>query len=351
MTPPTAPFLTATHATMLDREADEASWVMLLPAGRFHGRDGRGPYATGDQAEMAAIVARSVARAGSTDIVVDYDHQTVFAAVPGVGGVAPAAGWIRELQARPDGIWARIAWTAAARERIRAGEYRYISPVYGHTRDGVVLLVQSAGLTNTPNLDLAGAVAARALPPSGDTMKSIAKALGLAEDAAEDAVLVAVNRVLVASTALASVARAAGLPDAAAPDVIVTAVQSAAASARTAPDPAKFVPVDQVLAVQRELSALKATIAGDKAEQAVEAAIAAGKVAPAMKDWASAYAKADLAGFQAFASLAPAIVVAHPLGGKPPAAAPQLDEADRAVMRALNIDEATMLAAKTKDIG
>ncbi len=57
-----------------------------------------------------------------------------FSAVPGVGGTAPAAGWIKRLEARPDGIWAAVAWTEAAQARIRAGEYRYITPSTSTTR-------------------------------------------------------------------------------------------------------------------------------------------------------------------------------------------------------------------------
>jgi hypothetical protein len=38
----------------------------------------RGPYISGDKAAMQAIVKNSRAYLGTTDAVVDYDHQSVF---------------------------------------------------------------------------------------------------------------------------------------------------------------------------------------------------------------------------------------------------------------------------------
>ncbi|HSI41772.1 MAG TPA: phage protease [Xanthobacteraceae bacterium] len=315
-----------------------------MPAGSFAGRDGRGPYDAGDQVAMAAIVEATRNRAGSTELVVDYDHQTVFASIPGVGGRAPAAGWLKELDVRANGIWGRVVWTAAAAQAIRAGEYRYISPVYHHDAAGKVLLLLSAGLTNSPNLDLA-AVAASALPltTEGDDMKKIAEALGLAADASETAILAAIGTITAAQSAIAT---AAGLATGATADAVVTAVQSARAAV---PDPTRYVPVAQVAAMQAEFKTLRDTVVGDKAAAAVDGAIAEGKLAPALKDWALAYAKADLGNFQAFIAAAPVIVTP---GGRPmpqrQAADVALDDSDRAVMRAMGISEVDMLTAKKK---
>src|SRR4051794_27295866 len=103
--------LVASHAASLTAADAAGAWVQLTPAGTFSGRDGRGPYDAGDKSEMDHIVARTRQLAGSTDLVVDYDHQSVFAAVPGVGGPAKAAGWIKELQVRDAGIFGRVEWT------------------------------------------------------------------------------------------------------------------------------------------------------------------------------------------------------------------------------------------------
>ena len=37
---------------------------------------------------------------------------------------------------------------------LKAREYRYLSPVFFHTRDGVVTRMEGAGLTNYPALDM-----------------------------------------------------------------------------------------------------------------------------------------------------------------------------------------------------
>lgn len=343
------PALLSTHATALGEGAAEATeaWAMLLPAGRFAGRDGRGPYDAGDAVAMRAIVDRSLARAGLTELVVDYDHQTQFAAVAGVGGQAPAAGWIRALEARADGVWARVAWTEAAKARIRAGEYRYLSPVYHHDRDGRVLRLISAGLTNTPNLDLAGAVAARAAPTAGaeETMEEILKALGLPAGTSTADALAAIQAALAGATALQSVAQAVGLAAGAAPAAVLTAVQAA-----RNPDPARFVPIDQVTALQTQLTTLQTSLHADRVETAVAAAIKDGKVAPALKEWATDLATKDFAAFTAFCAAAPVLTAAQGAGRDLPAGGDAaLDDTDRAVMSAMGLSEEAFKATRKKE--
>lgn len=136
--------------------AEPPSWVQVLPIGIFSGRDGRGPWVIRDRAAAERIVAETHALAGGARLPIDYDHQTEFAA----DRTAPAAGWISELQVRPNGIWARVEWTTLAAARIRAREYRYLSPVFQHARDGTVLRLLRASLTNKPNVDLAALASA-----------------------------------------------------------------------------------------------------------------------------------------------------------------------------------------------
>src|SRR5690606_24399592 len=155
--------------------ADAAgSWVQLVPAGTFHGRDGRGPWHTEGPEHLQSIVDVTRQLAGSQDLVVDFDHQSIFSATPGVGGLAPAAGWVKELAGREDGIWGRVEWTEEAQSAIRAGKYRYISPVFYHSKQsGKVMAIRLAGLTNLPNLDLAEVAASSLIfptEPQEDTM-------------------------------------------------------------------------------------------------------------------------------------------------------------------------------------
>lgn len=110
----------------------------------------------------------------------------------GVGGTAKAAGRVKELQVRDDGIYGRVAWTAAASASIKAEEYRYLSPVIPHRKaDGRVLMILSAALTNTPALDLEAAAASAVfshLSEEGTEMEKILTALGLPKGSGEDAV-------------------------------------------------------------------------------------------------------------------------------------------------------------------
>jgi hypothetical protein len=119
-------------------------WVHLLPAGKFSGADGRGPYTAHDP---AVIIAASMA-AGR--LPVDENHATDLAAPK--GGPSPARGWIVEMQVRPDGIWGRVEWTEIGRSMLAARAYRFISPVLLNDKNGTVLRILRAALTNVPNL-------------------------------------------------------------------------------------------------------------------------------------------------------------------------------------------------------
>ena len=295
--------LLSAHAVKIeDGAASDGVWVRLIPAGTFSGRDGRGPYHAGDRAQLEHIAAMTRQYAGTTDLVVDYEHQTLKSAQN--GKPAPAAGWVRKVEAREDGIYGQIEWTASAQSAIEAKEYRYLSPVYFHTKDGKVLALQCVALTNTPNLNGLAELSAHSVfqqtPNSNneDNMDELLAALGLETGASEDDVLIAVNSLLTGASAIAV---AAGLAKDAKPEEVLTAVQSAfadrdavaklfgvdpakgddiAVAAQTAlasanPDPAKFVPIAQVTAMQADLTALKTQMGKDKAEEAVEDAMKA----------------------------------------------------------------------------
>lgn len=325
----------------LPASADQGAWVQLCPAGTFKARDGRGPFDAGHGDALQAIVDRSKQIAGSTELVIDYDHQSVFGARDGVGGTARAAGWIKEFQIRNDGIWGRIEWTAAAAEAIRGKEYRYLSPVLIQAKStGKVLAIRMAALTNTPALDLAQVAASADFSidePSeeGASMDKIIAALGLAAGSGEDAVLSAITNL---QSTVAAVALAAGVKRDASSDEIVTAF-----SAKTGePDPSKFVPLAMLTEVQDRLKTIQTSLSADKAQSAVDAAVKSGKVAPAQKDWALSYATKDLDGFQAYAANAPVLTKPQmvPQAERKAGDPVPLDEGQAEVARALGLDAA-----------
>ncbi len=130
-------------------EAQAEQWIHIMPSGEFSGRDGRGPWAMHN---ADAVVAASMSFAGKKPIPVDYDHQIDMATKN--GQPAPAAGWIKQLQVRADGLWGLIEWTSKASAHLAAKEYRYLSPVFNHTPSGEVTRVLRAALTNNPALEL-----------------------------------------------------------------------------------------------------------------------------------------------------------------------------------------------------
>jgi phage I-like protein len=321
---------TASAVALPDGTAPE--WVKLFGYGPMQGRNGLGPYTVRDAAHAAEIIATTASYQAGADAPIDYDHQTQMA--PQNGGRAPASGWIKELAARDDGLYARTEWTAAAAQHIAAREYRYISPTFVHDRDGTVIRIVGAGLTNLPNLE----IPAIASQTQGDPMdpaeliKQIRAALGLPDDTADDALIERCKALVTAAE------KADKTP----------ADQTTATASQV--DLTRYVPMDVHLAVAGQLSTLQQSSATNEVTGAVEAAIREGKLTPGMKDWALAYANQDLGGFRRYVDGAP-VLVATASQAKAPAPAPtekpgltqdQVDIAERLGLSAT--DYATALA-------
>lgn len=265
-----------------------------MPAGRFSARDGRGPFVAGDLVSLQAIVARTRRYHGKTDMVVDYDHQSFFGVRPEVAATAKASGWIKEIEARSDGIYGRIEWTPAARAAIAAGEYRYLSPVMatdkGQDRVSVIL---SVALTNVPALDMEAVAAsvrhdltAKRMEtmdnPESGALAALVTALGLAADSGKETVKAKLDEV----GRLAKDAHEAGV--------------RFAFSGQ--PDPAEFVPMSVFRATVAELNSLRQGVTRETAERHVGEQIAAGRIMPFMRDWAVELCTTNMQAFDAFAA-------------------------------------------------
>lgn len=70
-------------------------------------------------------------------------------------------------------------------------------------------------------------------------------------------------------------------------------------SAKTA-DPAKFVPIEMFTAAQSENAQLHAQLHADKLKQAIEPALADGRLLPSQKDWAESLGKSDFAALSTY---------------------------------------------------
>ena len=329
--------IAAAALVTLSQDASARAWMLVLPAGTWHDRSGRGPFHIGDVAAMQAIIDRTRAFMSGTELMVDFDHQLEPLIKGKFGGRAEAAGWIKALEARPDGIWAEIEWTEVARAKIKAGSYRYISPLFSADSEGNVGLIFNVALVNMPAIDLAAIAASLNLTKENVLMDKIALALGLKADASADAILAAATAL---ATALGTVALAAGLEKTAKPEEIegaITALKTDTGKIVTAlgldvsaktndvvalagklkdakpgePDPTKWAPVSAMKALQDQLNALSTTVTTDKATAKVDEAIKAGKLIPAQRDWALTLAAKDMPAFESYLENAVALTASQ----------------------------------------
>ncbi len=223
-------------------------WIELIPAGEFTGRDGR----TWINNNPHDVVARS----SGIKIPVDTEHATEIKGPR--GDDAPAYAWVEELRVTDSGaIEGRVVWSEYATYMLRERRYRYYSPAFFFDADGVVTRLSSVGLTNKPNLDF----------PALNTENpmtvpvQITGLLGLTESATVDDTVAAIKQ--------------------------LQENEQVALNRAQIPDLTKFVPVEtHNLALNRAETAEKRLqqLAEQEATALVDAAIEAGKVAPANRD-------------------------------------------------------------------
>lgn len=277
-------------------------WVHLTPAGTFSGVDGRGPYRVED---AQAIITSSMA-AGK--LAIDENHAIDKAAPE--GRPAPARGWIVEMEARADGIWGRVQWTGAGKSLVDDQAYRGFSPVFVSEKGtGKVLRILRGALTNDPNLTL---TTLHNRENDMDFLAKLRQALGLKDDAAEDAVLTTVTSHAAVAAAQGKLVEAAGLKAGASADELVAhlqtrvklepkldAVKTALKAAGVDFDQASAEQISAhvraggagdaelrqtVISLQSQLTTLQSEGAKERATTFVDAAIAAGKPIKPLRD-------------------------------------------------------------------
>jgi phage I-like protein len=319
---------TSRHVIALAAEeaGDGRGWVHLLPAGRFSGLDGRGPYVVSDP---ATIVEASRRAAGQRQMVIDYNHSTDIGFKKGVvpGEPVPAAGWITGLQARKDGIWGLVEWTPRAAALLKNREYRYLSPVFRHDDKGRIGVLLRASLTNIPNLDQLTALASA----EEDTMEpqtrtDIIGLLGLTEDA-DDTAIVARIRDLVEKPAVQS----------------------------ERPDPARWVPIGDFQRAIAEANKLRQGISQHAAEERVSEDIRKGVILPWMQDWAVSLCTSNLPAYDKFLTgVGPGFshLTRQLVPGIPPSLhseGARLSDEETAVARNLGLTDDEFIAARQRD--
>ncbi len=333
--------------------------IKLLPYGNpMPARDGR-VFILEDRAHAERVIAASDRQRTGLDFLLDYDHQSALAAVEGVGGKAPAAAWGKALEARDDGVWLTgVEYTPAAEAALAAREYRYLSPwFYVDKASRLVTWIRNAGLTNSPNLDLPALASQQAGAIAGEDMiktytlaaasvVALCAAFAIKPDELDDAkILAAVGELKTrkddAEAALASVRKDLGVAD----DGNIEAVLASIATAKTAgaPDPKKFVPKEGYDA----LAAKVAKIEEDRVLASVDQAVAAGKIAPSMKQWAIDLGKSDEPALAAFIAQAAPFSGGAQLKGDPKPEKGKLTAEEKAICSMTGTPEADFL--KTRD--
>lgn len=266
--------------------------IQLFKMGAHPSRNGKPPIIRVDDiAHAERIAAATASYHGSNEMVIDYDHQTVFGAKPGVGGRAPAAAWSPKVFATKDGVFAEVDWTEAAATALDKREYRYISPVFAHDKDGRPTVVINATLTNTPALDLDAVASAFSTEEGSSPMNygPIAKALGLGEDASEEEILRAIANLNSAPATMTALATVLGAEAGADLVAVATALKGKADNAGDI-DPAKFVPVATVAALQTSVQSLTGSLnalQADKRKDKIDQAQTEGRLVPALVAYAS----------------------------------------------------------------
>jgi phage I-like protein len=286
-------------ALRLDANGDPLPLVQLLPAGHFRARDGRPatdcPNLTdwvceGDAGQM--VVSRF--NQDAMPLLIDYEHQTLSA--EDNGKPAPASGWGSNMQLSADGLTVEVEWTDAAKQMIKAKEYRWISPVFTYDETtGQVLKILHAALTNYPALTGLRPVTARHSNPEQETDMPLKPEtltlLGVAASASADDI----------HTAIATL--------------------KAKLSVSTSPNPAQYVPLAQFETLKGELAALKARQMQAEVDDLIETGKSSGKLLAVQEAWARELGNSNVAALRSYLDSTPAIAAlkGNQTHGKPPA--------------------------------
>ena len=258
--------------------------IQLTLDGTFKAKDGRPAALSGWVVNNE--IAQSVIQLASSQadaFVIDYEHQTLYAKQN--GQPSPAAGWFKTIEYREGlGLFATdVEWTDAAALAIQNKEYRYISPVISYdNKTGAVTKVLMAALVNNPALDGMADLTALANDyfsqqnPQDLTMQKEIDALK------------------------AEIA-----------DLKKQLSDSKAACSTETVDLSQYVPIQDVKAIQTQLTALSAQLkAKEDAEIAsditatVEAALSDGRLLPGQKEWATKLGNSNLAALKEFVTTA-----------------------------------------------
>ncbi|NOS67906.1 MAG: hypothetical protein HOO67_06135 [Candidatus Peribacteraceae bacterium] len=335
----------------------KCSWIQIMRTGEWrHPQYGEFSIQPSDILMFKENFEQNVR---GVDIAVDCEHE------PEKG----AAGWIRQMEARDNGheLWAFVEWTPRGETLVASGEFRYISPEFDfrykdpETQRIVENVIYGVALTNRPFLKGMESVvlteeAGMAVFSEGkgmkqgmkfgellDAMKSrevVDKAVNVLSNA-QDLLMTASNLVgdCIYDEALSEADKEKkvlsvlkDLPEAILAilkDVeVVKASEQALSLVNRAEKALKEEGAmetvslkehndlkaevrkltDGAVALQAKADQAEAKLKEMEADKSVEAAVRAGKITPAQREWAKGYALKDPTGFASFVKDAPVVV-------------------------------------------
>ncbi len=286
--------------------------VQLLPAGKFNAVDGR-PADVADNHWLMDKTAFESLKANTPhqegDLVIDYEHQTLKAKENGQPAIASGFFNIDDVTfVEGKGLFIKPKWTEKAQAHLSAGEYKYISAVFGYDPlTGRPAYLHSAALVNRPGVDgmkpLTQLAADLYLQKSNsnnqeDTavnplLLAIIQALGIKADGdlpTEPAALSAFETQV--TTALAALQAEAGkVPEL---NNQITALSAGQV------DPSKYVPIAAITELQTTVAALQAQVSGGQVDKLVQQGLDDGRIIASMEDWAKNLGKQSIAQLQAY---------------------------------------------------
>ncbi len=291
--------------------------IVIVPFGTF-------PHPLGEQVIDHDAVQRIVTRLNEwgRDIVVDYRHESMTEC-----GTAEAAGWVKTptVEISEDGVEALREWTDDARALIESQKYRFLSPVF-ESKNGKIIGLLNLGLTNNPNI--------HSMPPLINQLQSkeiymeqkictpVKEALGLDDSATSEDALSLLTSLVARRNETPSIAGLLG---------------DAVAVLGLTPDATD----DDVQQKIVELSKGAVANRDETVDRLVNDAVSAGKLRPALKEWARRLAVADPDSFRLYiANSGPQIPLGIAIDEKRGVAHEKRTESERNVMRLLNIDSA-----------
>lgn len=126
---------------------DGLDWIQYFPYGSWDTEKYGEIQFSQDRAErMVANFRDGVRVLADKELCVDYDHKLD----PAKGG--KAAGWIKDVEVRDDGLYVGVKFTSNAKKEIEDGEWKYLSPTYYDEFDGKEDVMAGLALTNQPVL-------------------------------------------------------------------------------------------------------------------------------------------------------------------------------------------------------